>query len=219
MILPIKLKTPSRFVAIDLNILPAKVITIDFGTADCEGFYGQTRRGKIIITITGWYRVEGSSRTITLQNYYFNGMLVEGTKTIANNGKNGDGNFEFSASLENGKLTVSDSIVIERSYTRTREWVSGYDTKSRWDDIYFITGSANGVNYKGQSYTRTIMTPLEADMACRFIKSGSIDIVIGDNPTVTLDFGNGTCDSEATITKEGKTKTITLRYKHRNKKP
>jgi hypothetical protein len=192
-----------------------KIITIDYGDG-CTGFYEQTRSGKIIIQVTGRYRVAGTSRTITFENYYINGIHVEGTKTITNDGENDDGNICYSIELTGGKITTPDSIVITRESVRTREWVGGSDTKwNIWDDVYFITGQTTGTNFRGVAYSRTIITPLELATTCRFIKSGSIDIVVGENDPITLDFGNGECDSEATVSRNGETKTIQLRYRHR----
>lgn len=192
-----------------------KVITIDYGTTDCTGFYGQTRRGKIIITVTGRYRFAGSQKTVNLVDFYINDIHIEGTKTITNNGKNENGNLTYTVELVGGKVTTPNDVVIEREFTRTREWVEGADTPNHWDDVYFITGSATGVNYKGDSYTRTILTPLEWAASCRFIKSGSIQSVVGDRSPVILDYGNGECDNEATLTKDGETVNILLRYNRR----
>ncbi len=192
-----------------------KIITIDYGDG-CTGFYEQTRSGKIIILVTGRYRAEGTSRTITLENYYINGIHIEGTKTVTNDGENENGNICYSVELTGGRITTPDSIVITRESVRTREWVGGSDTWwNIWDDVYFITGQTTGTNFRGVAYSRTIVTPLEWAAICRFIKSGSIDIVVGENDPITLDFGNGECDNEATVSRNGETKTILLRYRSR----
>lgn len=192
-----------------------KIITIDYGDG-CTGFYEQTRSGKIIIQVTGRYRAEGTSRTITLENYYINGIHIEGTKTVTNDGENENGNICYSVELTGGRITTPDSIVITRESVRTREWVGGSDTWwNIWDDVYFITGQTTGTNFRGVAYSRTIITPLEWAATCRFIKSGSIDIVVGENDPITLDFGNGECDNEATVSRNGETKTILLRYRSR----
>jgi len=195
-----------------------KVITIDYGEG-CTGFYGHTRSGMIKITVNGRYRIAGSSRTVELINYYINGIHVEGTKTVTNNGRNDQDHMTFTIELKGGKLTTPDSIVITREFTRTREWVAGENTWNHWDDEYFITGSATGTNFRGESYTRTITNPLEWAASCRFIKSGTIQIEIGDKSPITLDFGNGECDAEATVTKDGETRTIILKYHSRKLVP
>ena len=196
-----------------------KVITIDYGTG-CTGFFGHTRSGKIVITITGRYREPGASRTIELVNYVVNGIKLEGTRTVTNEGRNDNGNLVFSVTLRDGKVTFNDTLFITREYSRSREWVNGEETRNHWDDVYFITGTASGTNLRGISYTRTITTPLEWAASCRFIKSGTVEIVFTRGTQVStpiiLDFGDGTCDNEATITKEGETRTIELKY-HRKK--
>jgi len=191
-----------------------KVITIDYGEG-CTGFYGQTRSGMIKITITDRYRNPGATRTVELINYVINDIHVEGTKTVINNGRNDNGNLTFSIDLIGGVLTTPDSVTITREFSRTREWVAGDDTWNHWDDVYFITGSATGTNFKGEAYTRTITNPLEWAASCRFIKSGTILIEVGDRSAITLDFGAGECDADATITKDGETRSIILRYHHR----
>jgi hypothetical protein len=197
-----------------------KIITIDWGEG-CEGFYGQTRSGMIKITITGRYRTPGTSRTIEFFDYYFNGIHVEGTKTVTNNGRNENENLTFTATLEGGRITIpakddgSDDIVLTKSFTKTREWAEGENTFNPFDDVYFITGSATGTNFKGMTYNRTIQVPLEWSASCRFIKSGSILLEMTDREPILLDYGNGECDNEATITRNGETKTILLRHKHR----
>ncbi|MCD4768823.1 MAG: hypothetical protein K8R35_01480, partial [Bacteroidales bacterium] len=42
----------------------SRIITVDYGEG-CTGFFNQTRSGKIIIEVTGFRRVVGSTRTVT----------------------------------------------------------------------------------------------------------------------------------------------------------
>ena len=146
---------------------------------------------------------------------------MEGTKTVSNDGRNENENLTFTATLEGGKLTFpakdesTEDIVITKDFTKTREWVAGEDTFNPFDDVYFITGNASGTNFKGKAYSRTIQIPLEWAASCRFIKSGSILLEMEDHDPFILDYGDGECDNEATVTRNGETKTILLRHKHR----
>ncbi len=191
-----------------------KVITIDYGDL-CTGFYGHTRSGKIVITIWGRYINPGSKRVFELVNYCVNGIHVEGTRTVMNEGRNNAGNLVFSVELKNGKITRNDTTIMTREYVRFREWVNGEKTRNRWDDVFFITGEAQGVNFKGHTYHKTIINPLEWARSCRFIKSGTVSIRIDDKPPFTLDYGDGTCDNLATITRGDVTKEIELKYRPR----
>jgi len=191
-----------------------KTITIDFGTG-CTGFYDNTRSGKIVIVVTGPRLEEGTTKTVTFENYYFNGIKVEGTKVFENMGYNDNQNIVFEVSLTDGKLTLSDGKTIERSFVHQREWIAGLLTKSIWDDECLITGTAQGVNVNGVSYTNTITTALHWKRVCRFIVSGVILIEREGKDPVTLDFGTGECDALAAVTVGDKTKEITLRHRHR----
>ena len=190
-------------------------ITIDYGEG-CEGFYGQTRKGKIIISLTNGYRVPGSVKTITLENYYINDILVEGTKTITNMGRNGNDNLYFQIELAGGKVTFPDGTVIERSSVREREWIAGEETWTIWDDEYLISGSATGTNFQGETYTHTITSDLHVAASCRFILSGVVLIDRTDmDVPFELDYGDGTCDNKAVIRRGEAEKEIELRYRHR----
>jgi len=194
-----------------------KVMEIDFGTTNCVGNYGVSRRGKLIVTLTGKYRDAGTILTIQPQNYYVNDIKVEGTKTITNDGYNSNNNLSFTVDVVNGKLTYPNNKEITWASTRTNEWVEG-DTTTLFthgfagicDDVYLITGSANGTNRKGEPYTVTITTPLRKEICCRWVVSGTLELVPDGLDPRVLDFGSGTCDNQATITLNGNTFNIPM---------
>jgi len=188
-----------------------KTITIDFGTL-CTGLYDNTRSGKIITVVTGPRLREGSRKTVTFNNYYVNGIKVEGTKVIENKGYNDNQNMVFTATLTNGKLTLENGKTIERSFSHEREWIAGLLTKSIWDDECFITGIATGVTIKGKSFTNTITSALHWKRACRFIVSGVVKIEREGSEPVELNYGEGECDANATLTMGDQSKEIILKY-------
>lgn len=199
-------------IMIEDSIDNIRIITIDYGDG-CTGFYGNTRAGVIKIVLNGRYMDMNSVRIITLIDYYINGIHVEGTKTVTNKGRNENQNLSFDIELTGGKITTPGGIVITREFSHTREWVHGSATpRIIWDDIYFISGSASGTTFKGDAYSRTITNPLEWAASCRFLKSGTVLIEMEGKLPITIDYGNGMCDAEATITRDGNTKTIILKY-------
>lgn len=194
-----------------------KVMQIDFGTTNCVGNYGVSRRGKLIVTITGKYRDAGTVLTIQPQNYYVNDIKVEGTKTITNDGYNTNNNLSFTVDVVNGKLTYPNNKEITWASTRTNEWIEGDSTTlfthgfpGICDDVYLITGSANGTNRKGEPYTVTITNPLRKEICCRWVVSGTLELVPDGLDPRVLDFGSGTCDNQATITVNGNTFNIPM---------
>jgi hypothetical protein len=192
-----------------------KTVTVDYGTS-CTGINNNVRSGKILIEVTGPRLVTGSKRTITFENYYFNGIKVEGTKVLENMGYNSNQNLVISVRLTDGKLTLPDGTTIERTVDHQREWIAGLLTKNIWDDECLITGTASGKNIEGVAYTNTITTALHWTRVCRFIVSGVVNIQRDGKTPVQLDYGNGDCDAKAVVTKDGVTKEILLKNKHRN---
>lgn len=187
-----------------------KTMTIDFGTTNCLGNDGINRRGKLIVTLTDRYRNTGSVLSVQPQNYYINDYYVEGTKTITNNGRNGANNLSFTVKVMNGKITSPTGEITTWNSTRTNEWIAGESTT--WflnglsgicDDIYLISGTANGINKAGLPYTVNITSPLRKEICCRWIVSGSLDIIPSGLLTRSVDFGTGTCDNLATVTIAG----------------
>ncbi|MCB9174878.1 MAG: hypothetical protein H6589_09740 [Flavobacteriales bacterium] len=190
-----------------------KTMTIDFGTTNCTGTDGVNRRGVISVTLTDRYVNAGSVLTVQPQNYYINDHLIEGTKTITNNGRNSSGNLSFTVQVTNGKVTFPAGGYTTWSSTRTNEWVAGESTPGLLglcDDVYLITGSATGVNRVGKSYSVNITSPLRKEICCRWLVSGTVDIVPSGLLTRTVNFGGGNCDNIATVTIAGNTFTFAM---------
>lgn len=196
-------------VTLDTTIFP-RVMTVDFGDVNCLCNDGKYRRGKIIITFTGRYREPGTVITHTFENYYVNDSSVAGTKVVTNMGENDNGNLYFTIEVEGVIQRVGDSGTFSWNASRVREWIQGSDTHNRWDDIYLVTGTAQGTRPNGLTWEREIITPLRIELACRFIVSGTIELRPQDRPIRMLDYGNGDCDNIATVTINGETYTIYL---------
>jgi hypothetical protein len=191
-----------------------KRITINYGTG-CTGFYSSTRSGKIIIDVTDKRSTVGATRTTTFDNYYFNGIKVEGTHVLTTMALHGT-NPVFSVTLTGGKLTLPDGKTVERTVSHQREWIAGYNTpKNIWDDEYLITGTATGKGVNGNAYTNTILTALHWTRVCEFLVSGSIKFERTGVEPIVLDYGTGACDAKATVSRGDQSKEITLRHKYR----
>ncbi len=192
------------------------VLTIDFGTGNCSGKDGKSRRGKIIVTYTGRYFEQGSIKEMTFNDFYRNDNKVEGTRTITNLGLNAAGHMCWSISAVNMKVTRPDGSFHSWNSERNREMLSGYDTADWTDDEYQVTGTATGTNIKGRTFSASITTPLHRKLSCQWIDRGVMEITRSNGSTRTIDFGSGTCDNEATITvtgRRGKTITKTIELK------
>jgi len=184
--------------------------TLDFGAENCEDYRGNQRRGIINISISDWWRNEGSVRQITFDNYYFNDNKLEGIKTITNNGLNIDGNLTFTKTVENASITFVDGTSVNWDCIRNSELIEGGDTYIFADDVWSVTGSGTGINGGGQSYTVNITSALIYNNACYFPVSGIVEIITNGGNTGIINFGDGECDTQASLTVGGITTTIDL---------
>jgi len=191
-----------------------RVITIDYGDGCTVG--KRTRKGKIIITVSGPMWQEGSMRTVTLDNFYVNDHKVDGVRTVTNEGRHLNGDYEgkiyFSVMLDSGKVITPEGQEITKQVNRTRTFVEGEET--RWDtrdNIWYIEGIATGINRNGIAFTREITSPLWKEIGCRFITRGTVLVSADGRPDAILDYGEGECDREATVTVGEETRIINLK--------
>lgn len=200
-----------------VDTFPA-TMTIDFGTTGCAGINDpRIRTGKIIVTFSGRYRTPSTVMNVSFDNYTVNGYGVEGTKTITNNGRNTAGNLSYTVQVTNGKITAPDGTFFTYNSTRTREWIEGEATTfltdgllGVQDDVYLVTGNASGVNRNGNAFTAEITTPLRRELSCRWFVSGVCEFTPANLQTRVIDFGNGNCDNQATLSVGNYSTSITL---------
>jgi hypothetical protein len=192
--------------------IPRK-LTINFGTTNCWCNDGKARRGKIIVSYTGFYRDSGTVITFTFDNYAVNDYVVTNTSTkvITNKGRKTNGHPWFTIYENGGVIKPSNGRTISWISNRENEWIAGYNTRWYWaDDEYLISGTASGVTATTLAYTMTIKTPLHIMLNCHNVVAGVVDITPLAKDTYTLDYGNGTCDNQATVTYKNKTFNITI---------
>jgi hypothetical protein len=176
-----------------------KTLTIDFGVNDCKGPDGTSRRGQILVTVSGNYRDSLTRISIVTHNYYFNDYAVSGTCTISNNGRNAKGNPVFSQQIISGntKYTNNRSVTWNASFTRER--TAGDTTATVFDDEYLLSGTASGQSSNGDPFLVYINVPLKFTMSCPWIESGNLYLDPDALPNRFIDFGNGSCNGKATI--------------------
>ncbi len=194
-----------------------KVMEIDFGANNCAGSNGVNRRGKLVVTLTDHFRDSGSVLTVQPQNYFVNDIKVEGTKTITNNGYNASSNLSYNVNVSNAVITFTDNTTITWNSVRTTEWIAGDGTTlfthglaGICDDVYSVTGSGSGVNRNGLNYSVVITSPIIKQVCCRWLVSGSLDVLPQGFATRSVDYGGGNCDNKATVTINGNVYNISM---------
>lgn len=195
---------------LDLTSSPYTLV-INFGNTNCQCDDGKYRRGKIIVHFTGSYWSPGTVLTYGFENYFINDNQITGTKTVTNMGRNSSQHLYWRTVVSGSLIKANNGGTFTWNSTREHEWSEGESTPFVWwDDVYLVTGSANGVNTDGKTYTITITKALEKKLNCEWLRSGTLTLQVQDLPLITLDYGNGTCDNQATVTVNGQTYSIQL---------
>ncbi len=186
-----------------------KEVTLDFGEG-CELPTGNTLGG--IVYLSYALDMEAASNTIQLmlENFTFNDVAIEGSANIVrvrsneNGNPQGTANATFSATWPSGDTASFAG-------TRNREWIEGFGTGFWGDNVFLITGKRTYISRAGNEFIKEVTTPLRRELSCRFIVSGVLDISRLGN-TVSLDFGDGSCDAKGTLTySDGKEEEVLLR--------
>lgn len=206
--------------------------TLDFGTDGCVTADGRSRKGKVTAYRIGRYRLKGSMTELTTNNYFVDDNQVEGIRAIENNGRNNNNKLEY-AIKEEGEITTANNESITWKSSRTNTWVEGSETWIfgtlnedgsiddffwNWpdgvhDDVWEISGTAEGVNSEDREFDATITTPLRVQWCPPFIEvtKGILEIQPEDLDLRVVDYGDGSCDNEATVEIGNNTFTFNLR--------
>jgi hypothetical protein len=183
-------------------------MTIDWGTGITDGVDGKTRSGKIICVFSDYWHNVGSTIKVTMVNFISNGTSFScDSMKISRSAVNA-----FSHRVFNGRCSNSAwANALQWSGTRTITQTGGFSTPlNPLDDVYSVTGNATGVNREGKAYTVNISSPIVKRTSCSWVESGRVDITPEGLAVRTIDYGNGTCDSQATVTINGNTFTFTM---------
>lgn len=186
-------------------------VTWEFDPAGCQMPNGRTYTGTINILRT-WNRQDHEFHLYVTfsDDFSVDGIDVDGgfERTHVRQNTNGNPETEFSFALT---ITRPNGDSMQTAGTRTREFAEGYNTPNPHDNVWLITGSWTTTRFNGDQYVVNITQPLRKEFDCRWYVSGTMQIV-KNGRTFVLDFGNGTCDDEATLTlPNGQTRTIHLR--------
>jgi len=205
-----------------LNHADKDSITVTFGDANgnnCLCNDNRYRRGKLYIEYTAGKHYWDSTADVTIRtaptdNYFVNDNQVKGTKNIHNNGHNSAHHLNWSINVNGTIVKANGQGTLLWTSSRNREWISGEITPLNWtDDIYSITGSANGTSVAGNNFTAQIdaSDPLIKKNNCWWISAGKFSFDPGNGkPVRYVDFGyspnqSGSCDNWASITINGNT--------------
>ena len=183
-----------------------KTTTVEFGD-DCEDRHGRKRNGQMTIVISDDMKNEGATRTITFERFGMDDHSVKGTRVIENIGQNANGNYVFK------RTSTIQGSGKRGDFTRTSEgemeWLEGFDTEDCYDNVVSITGSSTTIKDGEQMGGRKIVEPIVKSFDCKHPVSGVVELT-GPKGNVTIDFGDGECNSLAEVTKDDVVSEIDL---------
>lgn len=188
---------------------PSGVITVDFGTEGCKDTRENVRKGKLIFTYNGRRFTPGATVVTTTENYYINGVKLEGTRTLTNVSSSTTESPKFNVVVANGKATFENGEVATRESNITYQWVKAtnpVDNKLIIDQ----SSTSSGVTRGGRKYEMSLLKALEYKRFCGIAVSGIKRFVIDGAKEITIDYGDGTCDKSMTVTVNGVTRNITV---------
>lgn len=181
--------------------------TLDFGTGQtCQD--GSTRKGKLTIDFVPGQGRE-FTRTLAFENYGVNDRVMNGTAEVTMAGVAGN---RVRTSVKNLQITKDG-----RTVTFTSDKTRTYDRKGTLatdDDEITVNGSSSATGSDGKGFIAVISTTLVVKNACgrpnRVPVAGIVNVTPTGKSMREVNFGNGTCDREYTVTVDGQTVTRTF---------
>lgn len=174
-----------------------RTMTIDYGPTGCaDTIDGKIRKGQIVCEFSNRWMTVGSYVKITLVNYNVNGMDIScDSIKITHSGVNA-----LSTRVFKGKC-VNPNWTLQWECDRTLTQTGGAGDLDPYNDVFTLSGSADGITRDGKSYAVNIAagSPITKRSSCSWIESGRMDLTPDGLSTRTIDFGDGTCDKKATL--------------------
>ncbi len=198
--------------------------TVDFGTG-CTGSDGRTRRGKKIVTVFVDSKTAAAGAElseVTFENYYVDTINITGVvkSYLLTSGTPGPRVIKVVSEKSIFSPNGSKNII---SGTHELTQIEGGATTTRTDDVFEITGHAEGTEtLDGATIFKWTSDVDDANIvikpvACSYRTKGglkiSIDLLQGGDAMFTeyLDYGDGSCDNMATLSINGGTpQSVTL---------
>ena len=195
---------------------------IDFGTG-CLDRRGDLRSGQILISYSNETDVVGSFRQVEFIDFFKDSINILGTRRMEIINIDEDGNQTTKMTLLDGKMVypdgtfkVKNSEMIRFEYKDTTDSSLNYST---------TIGNASGIDTDGIAYSMEITSPIKFVRNCREIIESNhrrrhrrgrkipvqgVKVQNTGTDIITIDFGDGTCDTLADVTTNGNTETVDI---------
>jgi hypothetical protein len=183
-----------------------KTVTLDYGTG-CTDDEGRARSGKMTLDV-GKFWEQNSVIKANFINFTEDRTKLNGSYNITNSNTLGTQNLTFVA--DNIVYTDENGQTTAYTIRQTHKQIEGTRTPlNPRDDVYEVTSFMTSTMPDGTKSNWESTTPLVKANNCRWIQKGKVTVKM-NNETSVLDYGNGTCDDDATITTNGVVRNIKL---------
>lgn len=143
-------------------------LLINFGPTNCLCRDGVYRRGKIYVTFSGARWPLAPSRAyITTDSFYVNDNRHDVIKILVHEGLNNNGERILRDTVQQHTVTTPNGTMTWSAVRLCRQ-TQGQTTWVRWDDVWFIGGSSQGTNCRGNPFTTQISDSLKVVGSCIF---------------------------------------------------
>jgi hypothetical protein len=195
--------------------------TVDYGTG-CTDDFGVTRSGKRLTTLYADKFTAPAGKLIsvtTFSNYYVDGVSISGNVKISIGSPASSGQLVLRIAVNK---TATDAFGNTSSYIKsaTQTQIEGGGTDSAEDNVFKISENSYGTEVSGDSAMITWKSvtdpanPMIKKALCPYRSQGGEKITLKQLGVTTdeyLDYGNGDCDNQATLSINGGTpQPITL---------
>lgn len=182
----------------------------NFGTCAAANHDGITRSGKIFVTFKGRPKKDSSTTIIKMQNYKVNNNITYSCDSIVITTRPQTSTTKtFIVDVVNGMCSgASWNIKYKTHKTIT---INNNSTPFIFaDDYTSINGTTEGTSRTGKNFSVVVNNTTKYNN-CKYIVSGSMELTPEGLSTRTVDYGNGTCDDDATFNVNGQTIAFKLK--------
>lgn len=181
--------------------------TVKLSFSNCD-YRGHTRNGAILIDYSHLLTMgeRAFHLVITFENYSVDGIGVTGTISTTFQGPYTAPVIKVKA--RNMVATFGNGETIQWSSDKTFTIANFLNLDN--PNIVTMSGTANGTNRSGETYKSTYSN-VKVDRSCElgYPVSGTVTIE-SDKGTTVIDYGNGNCDNEITVTNGGVSVNVKL---------
>jgi len=183
---------------------------VDYGEA-CKCFDGHTRSGKLVGTFTGEWNSDQAQLSIVPERYHVTtstGNLLN-FDFILTVDKNFDtsGKESWNTQIHDAQILTSSGNITWNA-TQQIEQVAGTRTLEIEDDLYQFAGTVQGVASNQVAFDVSVLEPVALGLSCFHMTGGVIEFTPAGRQPRIIDFGEGSCDTEAKIQIAGFTRQI-----------